>query len=207
MCEGAIVLAARGPRQCGDCREVGTEQTERGTPETVLAEGMAGLQEAGAVGNLVCQRRTWRALWRRRCNLPTVVLAGPAGQWLDMPGVESSVQRVWFQNEIKPHVVALQAVSRPSSSASSGIDRRISESSRHAVVLAAMRKPCQAWTNQPGLPLGQERGTPHAYDSDTQVCLFAALNYLEGKSSPRSRRPSPPGWEVSAANRPRSLPR
>ena len=55
----------------------------------------------------------------------------------------------------------------------------------HAVVLCCDEKSqCQAWERtQPGLPLGQGHVRTRTHDDYRHgtVCLFAALNYLEGK--------------------------
>jgi transposase len=99
----------------------------------------------------------------------------------------ASVQRLWRDNDLKPHLQRVFKVSR---------DARFEQKfwdvigvyldpPQNAVVLCCDEKSqCQALERrQPGLPLGQGhiRTRTHDYYRHGTVCLFAALDYLHGK--------------------------
>lgn len=99
----------------------------------------------------------------------------------------ASVQRLWRDNDLKPHLQRVFKVSK---------DARFEQKfwdvigvyldpPQNAVVLCCDEKSqCQALERrQPGLPLGQGhvRTRTHDYYRHGTVCLFAALDYLHGK--------------------------
>jgi transposase len=154
-----------------------------------VRQGMAGLQEARGRG----RKPSLSASHLARVVAEAVQPPRGRARWscrsmARHAGVsKSSVQRVWFQNEIKPHVVRTFKLSRDPS-----FERKFWDvigvylnPPAHAVVLCCDEKSqCQALERtQPGLPLGQGhvRTRTHDYYRHGTVCLFAALNYLEGK--------------------------
>lgn len=100
---------------------------------------------------------------------------------------KDTVQRVWRQNDLKPHLTRSFKVSRDPE-----FERKFWDiigvylnPPTQAVVLCCDEKSqCQALERtQPGLPLGQGHicTRTHDYHRHGTVTLFAALNYLNGK--------------------------
>jgi transposase len=101
----------------------------------------------------------------------------------------ATVQRLWSQNEIKPHLVRTFKLSK---------DPRFEEKfwdviglyldppAKALVLCCDEKSQCQAIERtQPGLPLGmgQIRTKTHDYRRHGTITLFAALDYLTGKIS------------------------
>lgn len=100
---------------------------------------------------------------------------------------KASVQRLWRDNALKPHLQRLFKVSKDLHFEQKFWDviGVYLEPPQNAVVLCCDEKSqCQALERrQPGLPLGQGHicTRTHDYYRHGTVCLFAALDYLHGK--------------------------
>lgn len=100
---------------------------------------------------------------------------------------KATVQRVWADNDIKPHVTRLFKLSRDKNFESKFWDvigLYLNPPDKAVVLCCDEKSQCQALERtQPGLPLGQGhvRTRTHDYYRHGTLTLFAALNYLEGK--------------------------
>ncbi len=100
---------------------------------------------------------------------------------------KASVQRLWHQNDLKPHLQRVFKISKDACFEQKFWDviGIYLDPPQNAVVLCCDEKSqCQALERrQPGLPLGQGhiRTRTHDYYRHGTVCLFAALDYLHGK--------------------------
>ena len=101
----------------------------------------------------------------------------------------ATVQRLWSQNEIKPHLVRTFKVSndpRFEEKFWDVIGLYLNPPTKALVLCCDEKSQCQAIERtQPGLPLGvgQIRTRTHDYRRHGTITLFAALNYLTGKIS------------------------
>lgn len=101
----------------------------------------------------------------------------------------ATVQRLWSQNEIKPHLVRTFKLSRDPHFEEKFWDvigLYLDPPAKALVLCCDEKSQCQAIERtQPGLPLGvgQIRTKTHDYRRHGTITLFAALNYLTGKIS------------------------
>ena len=126
---------------------------------------------------------------------------------------KATVQRVWSENEIKPHRTRVFKLSSdPDFEAKfwDVIGLYLNPPER-AVVLCCDEK-CQIQAlqrSQPGLPLGQGhiRTQTHDYYRNGTVTLFAALDYLQGKVIAYTAQhiPTASGWSFSSKSTAKSL--
>ena len=100
---------------------------------------------------------------------------------------KATVQRVWSQNEIKPHLTRVFKLSSdPDFEAKfwDVIGLYLNPPEQAVVLCCDEKSQIQALQrSQPGLPLGKGhiRTQTHDYYRNGTVTLFAALDYLEGK--------------------------
>ena len=100
---------------------------------------------------------------------------------------KATVQRVWSENEIKPHLTRVFKLSTdPDFEAKfwDVIGLYLNPPERAVVLCCDEKSQIQALQrNQPGLPLGKGhiRTQTHDYYRNGTVTLFAALDYLQGK--------------------------
>ena len=98
-----------------------------------------------------------------------------------------TVQRIWMQNDLKPHLVRTFKLSKdPSFEAKfwDVIGLYLNPPEKALVLCCDEKTQCQALERtQPGLPLGigHIRTQTHDYKRHGTITLFAALNYLDGK--------------------------
>jgi transposase len=101
----------------------------------------------------------------------------------------ATVQRLWSQNEIKPHLVRTFKLSKDPHFEEKFWDvigLYLDPPAKALVLCCDEKSQCQAIERtQPGLPLGvgQIRTKTHDYRRHGTITLFAALNYLTGKIS------------------------
>jgi transposase len=101
----------------------------------------------------------------------------------------STVQRVWSQNEIKPHLTRTFKLSNDPQFEQKFWDvigLYLDPPAKALVLCCDEKSQCQAIERtQPGLPLGmgQIRTKTHDYRRHGTITFFAALNYLNGKLS------------------------
>ena len=126
----------------------------------------------------------------RRSSHPAT--AGPGTMDLPRDGsrvrcLQATVQRVWSQNEIKPHLTRVFKLSSdPNFEAKfwDVIGLYLNPPEQAVVLCCDEKSQIQALQrSQPGLPLGKGhiRTQTHDYYRNGTVTLFAALDYLEGK--------------------------
>jgi transposase len=100
---------------------------------------------------------------------------------------KDTVQRLWSENDIKPHITRTFKISNdPQFEAKfwDVIALYLNPPDRALVLCCDEKSQCQALERtQPGLPLGigHIRTRTHDYYRHGTVTLFAALNYLDGK--------------------------
>ena len=98
-----------------------------------------------------------------------------------------TVQRIWMQNDLKPHLVRTFKLPKdPSFEAKfwDVIGLYLNPPEKALVLCCDEKTQCQALERtQPGLPLGigHIRTQTHDYKRHGTITLFAALNYLDGK--------------------------
>jgi transposase len=98
----------------------------------------------------------------------------------------SSVQRIWFRNDLKPHIIRTFKLSNDPKFEEKFWDvigLYLNPPEKALVLCRDEKSQCQALErSQPGLPLtpGHPRTQTHDYRRHGTVTLFAALNYLEG---------------------------
>jgi transposase len=98
----------------------------------------------------------------------------------------SSVQRIWFRNDLKPHIIRTFKLSNDPKFEEKFWDvigLYLNPPEKALVLCCDEKSQCQALErSQPGLPLspGHPRTQTHDYRRHGTVTLFAALNYLEG---------------------------
>jgi transposase len=98
-----------------------------------------------------------------------------------------SVQRIWKQNDLKPHLVRTFKVSNDPHFESKFWDviaLYLNPPDKALVLCCDEKTQCQALERtQPGLPLGigHIRTQTHDYKRHGTITLFAALNYLDGR--------------------------
>jgi transposase len=98
----------------------------------------------------------------------------------------SSVQRIWFRNDLKPHIIRTFRLSNDPKFEEKFWDvigLYLNPPEKALVLSCDEKSQCQALErSQPGLPLspGHPRTQTHDYRRHGTVTLFAALNYLEG---------------------------
>lgn len=101
----------------------------------------------------------------------------------------ATVQRLWSQNEIKPHLVRTYKLSNDPQFEEKFWDvvgLYLDPPAKALVLCCDEKSQCQAIERtQPGLPLGvgHIRTKTHDYRRHGTITLFAALNYLTGKIS------------------------
>ena len=99
----------------------------------------------------------------------------------------SSVNRIWKNNDIKPHLVRTFKVSNDPKFKEKFWDvigLYLNPPERSLILCCDEKSQCQALERtQPGLPLGvgEIRTKTHDYKRHGTITLFAALNYLDGK--------------------------
>ena len=119
---------------------------------------------------------------------------------------KATVQRVWSENEIKPHLTRVFKLSSdPDFEAKfwDVIGLYLNPPQQAVVLCCDEKSQIQALQrSQPGLPLAQGhiRTQTHYYYRNGTVTLFAALDYLQGKSSltPPKNTPTASGWNFSS---------
>ncbi|MDQ5863082.1 MAG: IS630 family transposase [Actinomycetota bacterium] len=100
---------------------------------------------------------------------------------------KSTVQRLWSNNDIKPHLIRTFKISndpRFEEKFWDVIGLYLNPPDKALVLCCDEKSQCQALERtQPGLPLGvgHIKTATHDYIRHGTVTLFAALNYLEGK--------------------------
>ena len=106
---------------------------------------------------------------------------------LELGVSKATVQRVWNENEIKPHLTRVFKLSTdPDFEAKfwDVIGLYLNPPERAVVLCCDEKSQIQALQrSQPGLPLGEGhiRTQTHDYYRNGTVTLFAALDYLQGK--------------------------
>jgi transposase len=106
---------------------------------------------------------------------------------LELGVSKATVQRVWSENEIKPHLTRVFKLSTdPDFEAKfwDVIGLYLNPPERAVVLCCDEKSQIQALQrSQPGLPLGEGhiRTQTHDYYRNGTVTLFAALDYLQGK--------------------------
>lgn len=154
-------------------------------------EGMAGLADAKGRGRKpsvsdekrkkVIVDATRPPYPRKRWTARTMARAAGVSR--------STVQRLWSQNEIKPHLIRTFKLSKDPDFEEKFWDvigLYLDPPAKALVLCCDEKSQCQAIERtQPGLPLGigQIRTKTHDYRRHGTITLFAALNYLTGKIS------------------------
>ena len=185
-----VLLRGQGNSQAEVARQVGVRRT-------VVVEWERRFREEG-VGGLEEKKRPGRPE-----TLPTALKAAiideatrpPAGRvrWstrsmAKAKGVSNStVQKLWHANELKPHLVRTFKLSNDACFEPKFWDvigLYLHPPDRALVLCCDEKSQCQALERtQPGLPLGvgHIRTKTHDYVRHGTLTLFAALNYLDGK--------------------------
>ncbi len=107
---------------------------------------------------------------------------------------QSSVSRIWRRNDLKPHRTRTFKLSNDKHFESQFWDvigLYLDPPEKAVVLCCDETTQCQALERtQPGLPLGMGhiRTRTHDYYRHGTICLFAAMNYLEGKLIYRTER-------------------
>ena len=152
-------------------------------------EGIAGLQDSSGRGRKpsIPLKTIAKVIEQagqappRRGRWSTRSMAGEAGI------SPSSVQRIWKSQGLKPHLTKTFKLSNDKQFEGKFWDvigLYLDPPEKSVVLCCDEKTQCQALERtQPGLPpgVGHVRTRTHDYYRHGTVCLFAALNYLEGK--------------------------
>lgn len=185
-----VLLRGQGNSQAEVARQVGVRRTvvvewERRFRE----EGVGGLEEKKRPGRPETLPMALKAAIIDEATRP------PAGRarWstrsmAKAKGVSNStVQKLWRANELKPHIVRTFKLSNDACFEPKFWDvigLYLNPPDRALVLCCDEKSQCQALERtQPGLPLGvgHIRTKTHDYVRHGTLTLFAALNYLDGK--------------------------
>jgi transposase/AraC-like DNA-binding protein len=194
---GVILRAAQGMSNRQISREVGLHYNAVGkTRVRFMGERLGALQDRPRSG-----RKPTIALEIKRRILSEVTQPPPGlGRWsvrtmAQHLGVsKATVQRLWAQNELKPH---LKKIFKLSSDPEfelkfwDVIGLYLDPPERAVVLCSDEKSQIQALQRtQPGLPLGlgHVRTETHDYYRHGTLTLFAALDYLQGKVFARTAK-------------------
>lgn len=185
-----ILLRTEGLSQAEVARQVGVRRTVVVQWEQRFGkEGVAGLEEMKRPGRPETLPAALKA------QIIDEAVRPPAGRarWstrsmAKAKGVSNStVQKLWHANDLKPHIVRTFKLSSDASFEPKFWDvigLYLSPPERALVLCCDEKSQCQALErSQPGLPLGvgHIRTKTHDYIRHGTLTLFAALNYLDGK--------------------------
>ena len=185
-----ILLRAEGMRQVDVAEDLGVSvQTVNKWSQRFEREGLAGLKDEPGRG----RKPSIPAEVVRRVITEAGKAPKPRTRWStrslakELGISQSSVQRIWKANDLKPHVSEGFKLSR---------DPRFDEKfwdviglylnppERALVLCCDEKSQCQALErSQLGLPLnpGHKRTRTHDYIRHGTITLFAALDYLDGR--------------------------
>jgi transcriptional regulator with XRE-family HTH domain len=186
-----IVLArAEGRSQEETAREVGVNRPVVALWERrFIKKGFAGLVDKRGRG----RKPSIPPELRERIIVEATKPPKGRGRWsvrsmAEAKGVsKNTVQRLWSENDIKPHITRTFKLSNDPHFETKFWDvigLYLNPPDRALVLCCDEKSQCQALERtQPGLPLGigHVRTRTHDYYRHGTVTLFAALNYLDGK--------------------------
>lgn len=187
-----ILERATGASQQEVARRVGVQRLVVAQWERRFREdGLAGLSDAKGRG----RKASIPDAKRKQVIVGATQAPYPHKRWTARTmaraaGVSpATVQRLWSQNEIKPHLVRTFKLSNDAHFEEKFWDvigLYLDPPAKALVLCCDEKSQCQAIERtQPGLPLGigQIRTRTHDYRRHGTITLFAALNYLTGKIS------------------------
>jgi transposase len=185
-----VLMRAEGKKEGDVAAELGTTKNTVGLwTRRYLSQGLSGLKDAPGRG------RKPSVDTRKIEQIVTRVTQPPAGRtrWsvrsmAKAVGVSRhTVHTVWRRNDLKPHRTRTFKLSKDplfEQKFWDVIGLYLNPPDKALVLCCDEKSQCQALERtQPGLPLGigHIRTKTHDYIRHGTVCLFAALNYLQGK--------------------------
>jgi len=188
-----VLLSAAGEPDLGVARQLGVNRhTVRLWRQRFGAQGLAGLEDAPGRGRKpVLSSKVKEAILTAAVQPPANRTRWSCRSMAKAQKVSpSTVQRIWSSNDIRPHLTRTFKISNDARFEEKFWDvigLYLNPPDKALVLCCDEKSQCQALERtQPALPLGIGHIRTATHDSIRHgtVTLFAALNYLEGRSFP-----------------------